>query len=479
MKTSNCPSCGAQIQFKSAASIIAVCSYCRATVLREGASVANIGKLSEIIDDFSPLQLGAGGAWKGKPFTVIGRLRLRYQDGSWNEWCIEFQDGTNGWLSDASGQFVVTQRHIGAAPPAPIDRLPVGRNINISGQKYAVTDARTCVCIGGEGELPGPAGDGKEFTSVDLRQVGGNGFVTFDYSDIPPSVYVGTACSREELALANLRSDEEIERATGKLKGGVTDFDCPSCGASLAYHAGFSETVACPYCRAVVRLEGDRRTVLLKQEEIDRKEPAIPLGTKGVIRGSEHLVIGFMARRDDEGAEWEEYLLFSKNGGFLWLTHADGAWYLGEVLNALPDERGEQVYHGGKLFRQVSAYTAKTTFVLGEFNWRVKIGDEVLITEWTSGTSSLSRETYQNEVTWTLSAKLPAAVLTKAFGLPLTENAPKTALTGGLPWSWIITAWGAAFLVDVSAHLTGRGSVTALLFAALALWLPKRFFKGE
>lgn len=479
MKTSNCPSCGAQVQFKSAASAIAVCSYCRATVLRDGASAANIGKLSEIIDDFSPLQVGTGGAWKGKPFTVIGRLRLKYQDGSWNEWSIEFQDGATGWLSDASGQFVVTQRHANAAQPASMEQLPVGRGVNINGQKYVVTDARTCVCIGGEGELPAPAGDGKEFTSVDLRSVGGNGFVTFDYSDVPPSVYAGTACSRDELKLANLRSDEEIERATGKLKGGVTDFDCPSCGASLAYHAGFGETVACSYCRAIVGLEGERRTVVHKQEEIDRREPLIPLGSKGIIRGSEHQAIGFMARSDGEGSEWEEYLLFSKDGGFLWLTHADGAWYLGEVLNTLPDERGEQVYHGGKLFRQESAYTARTTFVLGEFNWRVKIGDEVQVTEWVSGKSNLSRETYRNEVTWTLSAKLPAVVIAKAFALPLAENEPKTVPTGGLPWGWVIAAWGAAFLMDVGAHLMGRGSVTALLFAAFALWLPKRFFKGE
>jgi hypothetical protein len=57
---------------------MAVCSYCRATVLRDGASTANIGKLSEVLDDFSPIQLGTGGIWKGKYFTVVGRLRLEY-----------------------------------------------------------------------------------------------------------------------------------------------------------------------------------------------------------------------------------------------------------------------------------------------------------------------------------------------------------------------------------------------------------------
>lgn len=460
---------------------MAVCSYCRATVLRDGASAANIGKLSEILDDFSPVQLGTGGIWKGQPFTVIGRLRLKYQEGAWNEWSIEFQDGTQGWLSDASGQFVVTRRNAAVKPPAPLDQLPVSRSVNINKKKYVVTDARTCACIGGEGELPAPAGDGQEFTSVDLRSVGGNGFITFDYSDDPPSVYVGEACSRNELKLTNLRTDEEIERATGKLQGGVTDFDCPSCGASLAYHAGFGETVACPYCRAVVGLEGERRTVVHKQKELDRREPTIPLGSKGVLRGGEYQAIGFMARSDGEGSEWEEYLLFSKDSGFgfLWLTHSEGDWYLGEVLNGLPDERGKEVYQNGKLFRQDSEYTAKTTFVLGEFNWQVKIGDEVQVTEWVSGKSNLSRETYRNEVTWTLSSTLPTAAIAKAFGLSLAEEPPKNLQTGGLPWSWVISAWGAAFLTDVGAHLMGRGSIAALVLAALALWLPQRFFRGE
>jgi hypothetical protein len=452
---------------------MAVCSYCRATVLRDGATTANIGKLSEILEDFSPIQLGTAGVWKGKNFTVIGRLRLKYADGAWNEWNIEFKDGTLAWLSDASGQFVVTQLNASVKPPVGIDQLPVGRNINVNQQKYAVTDARTCVCIGGEGELPASANDGKEFTSVDLRSVGGNGFITFDYSDVPPSVYVGEACSRDELGLSNLRPDEEIERATGKLKGAVTGFDCPSCGASLEYHAGFGESIACPFCRAVVALVGDRRTVIVKQEELDSREPTISLGSKGVIRGKEYQVIGFMARSDGESSEWEEYILFSKDGGFLWLTHSDGEWYLGEVLNSLPADRGDQVYHGGKLFRQKSQYTAKTTFVLGEFNWRVKIGDEVQVTEWVSGEANLSRETYLNEVTWTLSYKFPAAALAKAFALPLAEEPKKTVQSGGIPSSWIIVACVTVFLVNVGAQLMGRGNDGALILAMIALWIPK------
>jgi Zn-finger nucleic acid-binding protein len=486
VKITNCPQCGGQVEFKSAASVMAVCTYCRSTVLRDGATVENIGKLSEILDDFSPIQLGTGGKWNAKPFNVIGRLRKKYEDGAWNEWCVEFADGTTGWLADASGQYVMTRR-TPSRPPVAMDQMQVGRAINVSGQRYVVTDARTCVCIGGEGELPEAANDNKEFLSVDLRAVGGNGFITFDYSDEPPSVYAGEACARTDLALTNLRPDDVIDIATGKLKGGVIPFDCPNCGASLEYHAGFGETIACPTCKAVVALEGERQTVLTKQNELAQRQPSLPLGAKGAIKGANYEIIGFMARSDNEGSHWEEYLLFSMGAGFLWLTHADGVWYLGEVLNSLPDDRGDEVHFAGKLYRKLYDYTASTTYVLGEFNWRVKIGDAVGVTEWGAGASSLARETYQNEVTWTSSEKIAQAEVAKIFAVSLPEQASKwsTVASGGaidsvigggngIPTNWVIGACVIAyFIYDV----IDGASFMALLVAVGALWAPWFFFR--
>jgi hypothetical protein len=189
-----------------------------------------------------------------------------------------------------------------------------------------------------------------------------------------------------------------------------------------------------------------------------------------------------MSRSDGEGSKWEEYLLFSTGAGFLWLTHANGDWYLGEVLNGLPDDRGEEVYNAGKAYRRQSEYTATTTFVLGEFNWRVKIGDAVLVTEWAAGNSSLARETYQEEVTWTSSAKIPQAIIAKFFGLSLPDKAPveeETATESGIPWAWVVTAWIVAFSLDAGAHLAGRGSFLALIAAAFFLWFPYHFLKKE
>lgn len=463
---------------------MAVCSYCRSTVMRDGASMEHLGKLSDILDDYSPVQIGTTGNWKGRPFNVIGRLRLQYEDGSWNEWCVEFGDGTLGWLSDASGQFAITQKRNTAPPPA-FDACPVGRNGNFGGTKFSVTDSRICKCVGGEGELPGIASDGLEFKSVDLRSVGGNQFITFDYSDNPPSVYVGDACSLDELALKNLRSEESIRESSGTLKGRVAAFDCPSCGGSLEYHIGFGETIACKYCKSVVKLEGSRQTFIAKQKEINLCEPTIPLGSKGMLRGVEREIVGFILREDASGDDWEEYLLFSTDPAFrfIWLIHSKNKWYFSEVLNVLPEEKEGQVFSGGKVYHYNCDYLAKTIFVLGEFNWRVKVGSAARVSEWTLGETQLSRETYQEEVTWSVSSRIPAPTIAKIFGIPeiAVESPPKepSETDPAIPWSWVFIACGSAFLIDIVAHISGRGSFTALAVAALALWAPKLVFKGE
>src|SRR6476469_8831049 len=71
-----CPNCGAPVEFRSAASASAVCSFCRSTLVRDGEALRRIGRSAELFDDRSPLQLGAGGRLDGLGFTLIGRLQL-------------------------------------------------------------------------------------------------------------------------------------------------------------------------------------------------------------------------------------------------------------------------------------------------------------------------------------------------------------------------------------------------------------------
>ena len=73
-----------------------------------------------------------------KRFDVIGRIQMRFEDGFWNEWYLWFEDGSDGWLSDASGQYAVTRRRSAKtrkALPAFADIRP-GLEINLDGQRF-------------------------------------------------------------------------------------------------------------------------------------------------------------------------------------------------------------------------------------------------------------------------------------------------------------------------------------------------------
>ena len=69
-----CPSCGATIPFRSSFSVYAVCSYCGSTVLRNDRDVRAIGSVADLPAEMTPLQVGAELDWRGKHYTLAGRL---------------------------------------------------------------------------------------------------------------------------------------------------------------------------------------------------------------------------------------------------------------------------------------------------------------------------------------------------------------------------------------------------------------------
>ncbi|HET6787333.1 MAG TPA: hypothetical protein VFH49_05200, partial [Aquabacterium sp.] len=75
----SCSFCGAPVEFRSAASPMAVCSYCKSTLVRQGDTLRRIGESGALFDDHSPLALGARGRWQGEPFTLVGRIQMAYR----------------------------------------------------------------------------------------------------------------------------------------------------------------------------------------------------------------------------------------------------------------------------------------------------------------------------------------------------------------------------------------------------------------
>ena len=197
------------MQFRSAAPY-AVCSYCQSLLVRRDATLESIGRVAEVPDDFSPLQLNVSGRFEGRRFTLIGRLRKAWDQGSWSEWCALFDDQRLGWLGEAQGDLVMTFEHpLEACQPAPtvegMSRAAPGEAFAIAGRRFTISDVRRVKCLGAEGELISCPQMGSEMISIDLHGPGME-FGTIEVVGRDLSVYSGRFVEFAECQFAGLRA---------------------------------------------------------------------------------------------------------------------------------------------------------------------------------------------------------------------------------------------------------------------------------
>ena len=208
MQRHSSPSCGAAVEFRSAAPY-AVCSYCRSLLLRQNVTLEAIGRVAEVPDDFSPLQLNASGSFDARRFSLIGRVRKAWEQGSWNEWCAMFGDQRLGWLAEAQGDLVMTfeKSRDSLSPrlaPDQLGRAAPGDVFFLDQRRFVVSDVKEVECLGAEGELISCPATGTRMTSIDLRGPGLE-FATIEASADEVTVFAGRFVEFSEFRFAGLR----------------------------------------------------------------------------------------------------------------------------------------------------------------------------------------------------------------------------------------------------------------------------------
>jgi endogenous inhibitor of DNA gyrase (YacG/DUF329 family) len=423
-----CPSCGAPVEFRSAASASAVCSFCRSTLVRDGEALKRIGVTSELFDDHSPLQLGAAGRYQGEAFTLLGRLQYGYEGGTWNEWHALFDNGRSGWLSEDNGAYVFSFDVPADASAPAAETLRAGERVLLAGRAWDIASVTTARLIAAEGELPFAPRLQGDFTVADARNERGE-VATLDYAT-PGEVHlsVGQGVPLSDLALTGLRETAEKTLAARSV-------ECPSCGTSLEVKLASTQSIACHQCKAVVDLSGGVGAGLAHYAQAnsghDGAAPQLPLGATGLLALGDGgpqpwTVVGCVERCDipqtdeDETTYWREYLVFNQKAGFAFLVDAEDGWSYVRPITGAPQVRGEQAIWGGTAHQHRYTYAAKVTWVQGEFYWRVQQGETARVSDYAAGRKRLSREQTGNEVTWSAGEAIDAGVLAKAFGVPVT-----------------------------------------------------------
>lgn len=493
MTNTLCPTCGAPVAFRSAASVMAVCGYCRSTLLREADAVRSIGRMSDVLEDYSPIQLGTSGTADGHAFTVVGRIQLRYGAGFWNEWYVVDDAGQGAWLSDASAQYAFTRatpmpsgfvapRFDALAPGAPLDLGPAPDG---SRAVFIASDIREARCTGGQGELPFQAGAGYVARVADFRR--GDAFATLDWSDesssTGPTLYQGHAVQLDRIGAQLLRDPETIRDTAGRIKGKVANLECPSCGASIAFAPGATTHLVCQTCHATVDASSDVVEVIAAARRVDAVKTSLPLGATATVLASPYMVIGLMRRAeiDEDASTWTEYLLYAPQKGFFWLVETDEGFERSDVLDAWPYWfRNDQALLDGERYDKLYDYRSVVQYAAGAFNWKVAVGDTNEITEFRRGDTKLAAEADDHELMWSRSRPVARRDLVAWFGdaidagaLPAATSSPPTVVPPG--GYRRIAKWLTVLLVVLNliplAFAPGRVFVTTLL-AIVCLWFP-------
>ncbi|MEW5977542.1 MAG: DUF4178 domain-containing protein [Acidobacteriota bacterium] len=211
---------------------------------------------------------------------------------------------------------------------------------------------------------------------------------------------------------------------------GVKTFHCPGCGSPLTVR-GMSQTesLACGSCGSIIDISNESFRIIETYRARIRHEPLIPLGARGKLRGDLFEVIGYMRRGIEvEGVpyEWSEYLLFNPYKGFRWLTEYNGHWNYVKTTTHIPKAvlwSDQPAFdYLGQRFLHFQTARATVNYVLGEFYWKVQVGQACQVSDFVAPPLILSREVSDDEITWSIGEYLDPESLRRSF--QLTSSLP-------------------------------------------------------
>ena len=200
---------------------------------------------------------------------------------------------------------------------------------------------------------------------------------------------------------------------------------CPGCGGTVEIR-GFAHTLTavCINCLTVLDTSSPLVAILQKLHEKLRRRPTIPLGARGVFEGTQFEVIGFQARQTEDETtiyEWNEYVLFNPFKGFRYLVEYQGHWNFVDTVKALPipgKSSGRPAMNlRARTYAHFQSARATTAFVMGEFPWRVQVGEAVDTQDFIAPPYLLSGETTDSEVVWSRGVYMTGAQIWQTFQL--------------------------------------------------------------
>jgi hypothetical protein len=449
-----CPSCGGPVEFRISTSLVTVCPFCNCVVARGDKTVADHGRVADLVDTSSPIVLGSTGTFHHNRFEVIGRVQYRHPAGGvWDEWYLSFNNGLMGWLAEAQGKRYLTfEKKLKSNVDVPKhDDLTPGHKI-VLGSRGAFTVGEAGVARTGsaQGEIPWEFVPDRPHRFVDLHTDNG-GFATLDYNATPVRLFIGHEISLAEIGLSSGGwSGGDPEDSIRRISAIV--LNCPNCGGALELKApDQTQRVGCPHCNSLLECDHGKLE-FLQTLNSRRVKPEIPLGAVGKLNNVEYTVIGFMERFavwEGKTFPWTEYLLYNAEAGFRWLVCNKKHWsFVEPVPPHAATESAKLARYQGKSYQLYDRGTAHVRYVVGEFYWKVTVGDTVETADFISPPQMLSFEVTNDGENRELNVSLGTYImvdelkeafklksLTSSFGVGTIQPRPDS---GGVYPLWLL-----------------------------------------
>jgi|GEM_PF-1974199 len=236
----------------------------------------------------------------------------------------------------------------------------------------------------------------------------------------------------------------------------IKTFNCPKCGTPLDLkNAGRSKSIVCPSCGSQIDLTSPEYNILGNVGK--RMEPQVTpfqLGMRGTISGQEYEIIGRAVYRDDEGDVWDEWLLLSAAGEYVWISDSANEgmalWHSFVPMN--PVEPGSLQEDQSLVLRKTrvtvrDAGGMKIDYLEGELNWKATVGERVRYAEADSASERISIEYSQDEVEFYWGEDLDRNATAKAFGV--TAPLPTGGTMRGKASVGILSGAGGIFVAII------------------------------
>ncbi|TWU21675.1 hypothetical protein Pla52o_38620 [Novipirellula galeiformis] len=479
VRSATCPACGGPVEFKTGSSLVTICDFCQTAVARGDKAVADFGKVADVGETNSGLRLGLSGTFNKKHFFISGRVRYSHPAGGiWDEWYLVFPGEKWGWLTEAQGKFyLMFERRVTSKLRLPeFASISLGSSVELGDREFFVREKGTAKATSAEGEIPWAFRPGDDHRFVDLDGAAG-AFATLEYGKTT-SVYVGKEVTVAELGIDTGGADPESE----KLRVAALQLNCPHCAGTLLLRTpDETQRVTCPHCHSLLDARQGKLSYLqtLKAKELN---PIVPIGTDGVFFNNQYTVIGIMerfARYEGKTYPWTEYLLHHHELGFRWLVENQRHWSFVEPVSYTGRIGGRQVSYDGNTFRIFDRGVAYVRYVVGEFYWRVKVGEMVQTADYIAPPKMLSIETTKmkssEERNVSLGTYLRVEEIEAAFGIknvarpwgvgPM-QPGPKLGTTFVLTWGSFVLLVFMIYAINFT-RADGWLTIYAMLFVSL------------